>query len=489
MRRCIAVFLVFMMMTLPGTGALALLSGKSAPTAAPVSGGEPSASLDAAFESGRLTLVRAELPAVTAEAFDLPDVLWSTYGMEKPADPKAELAAALEETSLTWISLSPNGTSGILTDGGLGIAYYDGAFRLLYPSSARGVEDTYGNLAKYAQAFTHMLGNERVVYSPDGRYAVVLSTRMSLINAQFFIDPIVIDLSTGEMILTSTYGNKPMDDSMGCATSATFSADGRYMYYMLYGNAFKSDAAPYRTCLCRYDLQTGETMFCHSWDDCTYYPGLSETPSGALIILRDTYQNSLQTGVSRVAFENGAWTNAEYTFDLPSMYWNSNKMLYSAESGNAVIPGRVLSYGGVYYAFQCVKPDEDFASLNRYLTISKESGIVEAHTGEEIKSMLDSAVVEETFVPDALPCQMITYMDMSSDGRYLLALTQTMGTRHIYMIRLSDLAVREVAGVDPAAILMGDLATAKGYMQVLEWDGDTLFLCMEDVVQAFTFAE
>lgn len=98
-------------------------------------------------------------------------------------------------------------------------------------------------------------------------------------RAQFILDPIIIDLSTGEMFLSATYGNRIMKEEAGAVTTATFSSDGQYLYYMLYGNT-----AEFRTVLYRYNLQEKTTELCYSGSDLNYYPYLSETANGAFVV-------------------------------------------------------------------------------------------------------------------------------------------------------------------------------------------------------------
>lgn len=94
-------------------------------------------------------------------------------------------------------------------------------------------------------------------------------------------------------------------------------------------------------------------------------------------------------GVTCISYENGIWNGTELTFDLPLKYWNCNRLMQSANSGYAFIPGRIASLDGSYYAFQCVRPDEDFAGLNQYYVISKESSQIQVYSAGEINALFD----------------------------------------------------------------------------------------------------
>ncbi|MBO4367389.1 MAG: hypothetical protein J5859_01635, partial [Clostridia bacterium] len=363
-----------------------------------------SEALDTAFESDGLILTETGFPEISVEDFEFPDDMWEAVGMEKPADAVSELAGEFSGTVFTWLSLSPAGNSGLLSIGGrTGICYYDGTYRILYPSSKRGTADTNGNLAKvFSIPIQRLIGEEGIVYSPDGRYAAIYNIEYVLIKAQFIFDPVIIDLSTGEMILTATYANKVRDEGMGAVSTAAFSADGRYFYYMLYGNT-----AAFKTALYRYDIAEDTTELCYSGSDLNYYPYLSETGSGAFAILRDARRSSEFTGITYIRNDNGSWSGKEYSFDLPMQYFYSNRLLASRDSGWAVIPGRtMMNQSGSWYAFQAVRPDEGFAGLGQYVTVSKEGGEVCAYTAEELDALF-AGFTDETAFDREMPFQAI----------------------------------------------------------------------------------
>lgn len=450
--------------------------------------------LDTAFDSCNLTLVKTEFPTITAADFEFPDEMWEATGTEKPVDPIAELTAYIPNATVSWLSLSPAGNSGILVaDGSTGVCYYAGKYHVLYPSQKRGVEDTNENLAKvFSTRLQMLIGEEGVIYSPDGRYAAIFNIQYTLMRAQFILDPIIIDLSTGEMFLSATYGNRIMKEEAGAVTTATFSSDGQYLYYMLYGNT-----AEFRTVLYRYNLQEKTTELCYSGSDLNYYPYLSETANGAFVVLRDVRNTNEMAGVTSISYENGIWNGTELTFDLPLKYWNCNRLMQSANSGYAFIPGRIASLDGSYYAFQCVRPDEDFAGLNQYYVISKESSQIQVYSAGEINALFEnwtngsSQEGVSTFNLD-MPFQVILTSTLSPDGHYVLLNTMDHGSRdnpvtnrHLYLVRLDDLTLKEVKGIDPSDIQVGTLGA--NYKPVIEWNTDTLIIGTTDGIQAYEF--
>lgn len=447
--------------------------------------------LDALFEADMLVLTKAETPAINAADFAFPADMWSALGEEAPEDPYAEMEAYLSEADIAWLSFSPSKHSGLLTaDGNTLIAYFKGKYHIVYPTHSRGVEDENGNLARYAEGtIGTLLGDEGVVYSNDGRYAGIYSVNNTLVNYSLFTDPIVIDLSTGEMFLTATYKNKPREGNAGAVTTAAFSSDGKYLYYMIYGTT-----SEYRTALYRYDLETSETEFCHSGSSSTYYPALSETRSGNFIILLDAISLDEAPGVYTISFQNGSWSGSAHRFDLPRQYWQCSRLLYSANSGYAVVNGHSADLS--VYAFQCFDPDRGFQDGEKYYAVSKENDQIVTLSADEIRALVDanenaSKLDGVRVLPFSSPYHQIHTLRMSPDGRYALLLTVHPGTaddrhttRHLYLVRLEDMAMREVSGVDPSDILLGGVAD---YPPVIEWNTDTILICTSSGIEAYRF--
>ena len=450
--------------------------------------------LDSAFENYSLTLIEAVFPAIAATDIEFPDEIWEAYGIEKPANPMAEVSAYIRDATITWLSLSPAGNSGILVaNSDTGLCYYAGKYHALYPSHTRGVQDINENLAKvFSTRLQTLLGEEGVIYSPDGRYAAIFNNHDTLVRLYLIFDPIIIDLSTGEMFLSATYGNKPAKGNCGAVTTATFSSDGRYLYYMLYGNT-----AEYRTALYRYNLQEDTTEFCYSGSDLNYYPYLSETKDGTFVIMRDTIRQSESEGLTSISYKDGVWNGNDLSFDLPSRYWYCKRLMFSANSGYGFMPGKLPFFGAPYCAFQCVIPDIDFAGLNQYHVISKDSNQIQTYSAGEIASLIENWIIgssqeDGSVLHQDIPFQEIMTSTLSPDGYYVLLNTVDHGSRdnpvtsrHLYLVRLDDLAIKEVLGIDPASIQAG--APDADYKPVIEWNNDTLIIGTKDGIKAYTF--
>ena len=387
-----------------------------------------------------------------------------------------------------WVSISPAGNSGFVTlDGSAVLTCYEGQAHILHRNSVRGVEDEYGNLDQYLKYAMErpgrLLGEEGIVYSPDGRYAAVYNIDITLVRAQYFIDPILIDLSTGEVFLTATYGNKFKDDETGVVTTATFSADGRYFYYMLFGNT-----AQYRSVLYRYDMETAETELCGSFHDYNYWPTLFETPKGSIAILRDTNRQEEQMGLDVISCRDGRWTDRLYPFDLPMKYFQGRSQQGSVDSGYALVVGRVMA---IPYAFQCISPDEDAKGINEYMVITNEDDQLTKKSAAQIRAELESQAADSGNTPYEAVSQRIYHIletvRLSPDGHYALLLTldSVDQARHLYLVRLDDMTMKEISGLDPQMIKTGVMSV--NYMPVIEWNSDTLIINTQEGVGTYRF--
>ena len=362
---------------------------------------------------------------------------------------------------------------------------YNGKYHVLYPSEKRGVPDEYGNLEKYFQlSFQNnkMLGEEGIIYSADGRYAAIYNIQIALMNAQYFVDPIIIDLSTGEMILTATYGNKPVKGPAGVVTTACFSSDLRWFYYILYGNTTEDRCALYR-----YDLNSGVTELCCSVPYLAYYPYLSETETGSLVIVEDQMKTGTKQSILLISENNGNWKIERREFSMDMGYWYVNRLLFSRNSGFAFAAGNMRALGACA-AFMAIRPDEDCAGLNSYYAVSKETREVIGITEEEYLSAMQGMVDQETMKMDSQlsPFALIMKAVLSPDGHYAMLLTREGAEEaHLYLMELSTFRLREIKGLDAVKIPVGALAAK--YKPIIEWNSDTLMIYYDGKLLTYQF--
>ncbi len=87
------------------------------------------------------------------------------------------------------------------------------------------------------------------------------------------------------------------------------------------------------------------------------------------------------------------------------------------------------------------------------------------------------------------PYQTIQNMVLSPDGHYVLVFTSAQSidseSRNLYLIRLDDLAIREISGLDANEILFGPLT--KHYPIVIEWNAEDLIIGTNDGIKTFRF--
>lgn len=439
--------------------------------------------LDQAFQDNNLQLVRKEWPPFTLDQFEFSHEMLTAAGVTEDYLNSEEIQASFAQSNIEIVSLSPTGNSGLVSIDDTGAAsYYNGKYHVLFPSANRGVEDIDENLKRYYSylSFVRMIGEEGVVYSRDGRYAAALRNSIVVQNAQFYLDPILIDLSSGEIILTQTYGNRIMQPGAGAVITSCFSADNKYFYYVLIGSTTDDRFALYR-----YDLSGGKTELCCSIPYRTYYPNLYETADGSFILVDDTTNVSENTSIITIKMQNGEWEVSRNQFSLPSRYWHVTKQLYSANSGYSLYSGRTGN--DIVALFMVVKPDEEFVGLNQYYAIERENNQVVAVDVNNIEELLIQAVDKETskISMAAFPYYAIQKVLLSPDGFYALFLTRNgQDDARLFIVGLDTLDVREVSGIDPLTIPVAAMAK---YSPIIEWNSNTLVIGTENGIEMFEF--
>ena len=465
-----------------------------------------SAALAAAFDADALELMPVELPAPTAESFDIPDAYWSATGIAKPDDVSAWLEAFLSESTLTLVSLSPNGGSGLYQADGyvsegevlINVCFCDGAYHIMYPAFDKSAEDTYGNFAALpSRSITDMLGDEGVTYSPDGRYAVMFNWQNAFVYYKG-ADLVLTDLSTGEMILIETFTRKIGKPGFGSAYAGCFSADGRYLYYMVH------EQGPVSTSLKRYDTATGEVELCIESELMTMVPAMAETPDGELII-GYALNSSKGNGIATMSDSGAGWELRRQDFDIDAHRWYAYRLLSKAATGYAVVNGRrkddtLLINPGEHF-IKRFRLDADLTGIGDYIAISNLDDKPVVISAAEYLSELDK--VKYGTADDTPPItggkryrpyHIISAMWLSPDGQYLLMHTSASENcdaakpllRRMYLLRIEDLTLREVRGLDMSdQTLMG--AASVYYRPIIEWNCDTLIIRTRDGINTYRF--
>ncbi len=449
--------------------------------------------LDHLFDSDHLILKETETASLklTPADFEITDDLIASV---EPGHSKEDitelLESALNEADFALLSRSPAGNSGFVQVGNSAVSFYNDKYHVIHKSPDKGVEDTYSNLDKYYTYFTgrinNFIGDEGVVYSPDGKYAAIYNTRFTLMNMHLFMDPVLIDLSTGEMILTATYPETIKEENAGAVTSATFSSDGKSFYYMLYGRF--GDA---RIRLYRYDMNTRETELCFESEKNLYYPHLSELPDGSLLMINDVIKTADKESLVIAKLNNGEWVFNEYGLQLPMKYCYARRINYSANSGYVCLH-EGLGGSGYQTAFQIIAPENNFEGFERFLCITKDTNDVVSLTPEEYQAAIDEDLngKEAGVSPSLLfPYQTIINTILSPDGNYLLIHANNMGKegfiRSLFLVRIEDLTIKEIKGLNAEDILVGSMGLK--YAINIEWNTDELIIGTKDGIKTFAF--
>ncbi len=438
------------------------------------------AALDRAFDENRLVLKKADLSSEILN-YEIDTSIWETQGTSVPEKPADAFLKQIKDGTINLYSLSPSGNSGIFCAGtDIGLSVFEGKIHVIRPSETRGVPDINGNMEMYAHKtrFQSLFGKEGVVYSHNGQYAALYNIEHSLNLARYYFDPILIDLSTGEMFLTATYGNKPLQEKGGVVTTACFSADDQYFYYVLYGSTTKDKCALYR-----YDMKSMTTELCCSIPYLTWYPRLCEYAEGSFILPEDydSHNYFSKPSVVQLTQTNGQWTVERHEYSMTGTTWYPTQLVYSRHSDYAFMVGK---FAGTWdMAFMAFKPGEDFSGFNKYHAISKESQTVVDVNEETLQSYIQEGTATDF---SAVPYEAIFEYELSPDGNYALILTKDISRNdHLYMLRLATFELKEVKGIDPSTIEVA--AFAKKYQPIIEWNTETLIIITREGIETYEF--
>ena len=172
------------------------------------------------------------------------------------------------------------------------------------------------------------------------------------------------------------------------------------------------------------------------------------------------------------------------------MWWRSSSSCWILSSANH-------AFGSTSFAFQHAQLDESFFVLDQYAAITKADNQLKILKAEEIANLVEetSAIADDANNVDwwlNCPYQLILSSHLSPDGHYLLLLTDeliasneaTTRNKHLFLVRLEDLTLVEVLGVDPNTILSS--ATDIAFPPIIEWNSDILLVGTTSGVQAFS---
>ena len=378
-------------------------------------------------------------------------------------------------SALFAVSVSPSGKSAILSDGDYLYTWNDGKANPVRQNPDRGAADTNGNLQRLmSRPYSGMLGfgDGEISWSPDGKYAAITNCRSVIINMMLYYDPLLIDTETGDVFLAATYGRSLSKGMAGAPTAACFSRDGKYVYYMIYGNAGGN-----RTSLLQYDIALNKAEIVCSVSNRDYYPSLCELQDGSLMILQDTDVNytktNERTGIARYKLTGAGWMRFSRYMLLEAASAYTNRMIYSAASGYALTNASSMKRNTSFYT--CFLPDENFTGLDQYWAFDLVTGAPVNVPYDEIRALSGSETVDST-----PKFEYIYSMTLSPDGQYAIFHTGLRDSHHLRLVRLIDMKSVEVSGIDPE-----ELVVLPAERNSIVWNSDILLIRLKSGIRAF----
>ena len=265
-----------------------------------------------------------------------------------------------------------------------------------------------------------------------------------------------------------------------------FMTSNKYFYYVLYGRFGDASVRLYR-----YDLNSGKTEMCLESEMNLYYPHIAELDDGSILLLNDTVKAAESQGLVIASAVNGEWTLTETKLPLARGYCSAERLIYSSNAGLVCLHEN--SGAGFETVFQLVDPANNFEGIDKFWCIKKDTNEIAALTAEEYQASFNTDSIRRdekgNVVLTHYPYQTILNTVFSPDGNYLLLNTMSSSeeasTRNLFLVRLEDMEILPVTGLNADDILVGNLGLE--YAINIEWNTDELIIGTTDGIKTFTF--
>ncbi len=339
---------------------------------------------------------------------------------------------------------SPDGGKALCMDKQIAYVAEGKTITIISYSHERSVQDEYGQYAAFAKLTPdRWVGAEGVVWSPDGRYAVLTNFAEVFFRARFVYGLYIIDTVTGELFCADTYPTK-LKEKWGAVMQACFGPAGRQLYYVLYGSAY-GDAPVSLMC---YDVETGQKQRLLACQKRSAYPMLQMGGSGSLMNLADSPNASEPLGLNVYTQRDGVWSMKTYA--LPQTSRIAYPIYFDAgPAGFGVLLDRILPANqgkSVTMAGQ-VRLEDGYPGLGEFLLI--DSPDAPYATRISLLSYGDGSLLDGRLAEGTLwQCLNIK---LSPDGRYALLLVGNSGEFAFLMMDMETLALRRVTAPDGLA--------------------------------------
>ena len=429
--------------------------------------------LDEAFAADDIVFIQDE----SDDLLDFDEIIISegvieAYGL-RPDDVKTaeeESIPMFIENQVSPAYVSPTGISSLYCIEGTPAGVYDGTLRVLYPSTERGAEDSYGKLTNYIQQFGRLLRMGVPSWSHDGRYAVLSAYNLMLQYDCSFMDPTIIDLTTGELFITNAFDDDiKSEGEVLCA--ACFSPDDRYLYYLMCGFYNGGNMALYR-----YELETGINERLTVSDQMIDLPFMYMNENEELFYpVRGN--STLGIGFICLKEEDGKWT--EEFIGAENQLSSHKTFLYSDNSGYALQSMNILN--NKMSCFQVFALNEGITGEEPYWTIrfdedAENAELVELDKEEvEFKGTADDLEEARNAMADYLP---VHWVMLSPDGYYAFLYYGQVGGGRLVVVSLETMGtvlakVSDDSGVynQVAVPVVGAYST---YLSPIVWYKDNI---------------
>ena len=344
--------------------------------------------------------------------------------------------------------------------------------------SERSVDDTYGAFAKFSTMIPNRwVGLEGLAWSPDGRYAVLTNSTYLFRTYKFIYGLYVIDTQTSEMLCLDTYSTNAMKDGAS-VLQACFDNTGRYLYYMLLGQASADDED--RVSLMRYDMETGEKakLYGESLLDATF-PKLQTDAQGRLWRLRNYIASSDEySGLNLYQADGEVWTTTTYSLSQPAKAIRPFYMEIAGDTGVMLAYIDSLNQSDQYTLPMRFFPEETPEHFDEVLLISGFDA-----TRAEALCLSDEGSMDTLAAFDSEGGLKCVNIKLSPDGRYALLLMKGGAREYGYMMMdTQTLALCRVDAPDQATTIYAMLngLSSNPYPPGFNWfSGNTFVISTE----------
>lgn len=448
--------------------------------------------LRTAFETGMcLRLEKAE----TADYGDCPLFVPTSYLLENPEevskiqihyytdDGKRVCVGLMRDVyftnQLSVIDVSPSGMRVLVSYNSNDILLYqDGVMTLVTATYLRGVEDVYRNFHWCASSSKLKDACLRgLVWSPDGRWAVLTGGSEPL-NMDLFVDDLfVLDTYTGEVFMVSTSPSKWQRDSNAepatAVLNASFNAAGDRLYYI---EVIKGNELCWSLSEC--DMSTLQTrqLLLYTFDNLC--ENIENGADDTFICLPHLGQYGSE--LTHFTRDNGEWAIASSHYILlPDQYYQL-RLFSSIKSGYGMIFCERTKQSGLLYDAAARSILIAFDATDAFKGID-EAVILPERQGAAYKWKLPEQAGTDTDAFEELTRSLtVRACALSADGQYALLLCETPDSSFMYgLLDMETMAFRVVDAPDD---ILNDemLENKRGYQyfkRAIHWfDNDEIVI-------------